>query len=457
MSFKTFLKSASTAIAFAAFGLGSAAAQTCDITELSSATGELYLEAQNALFVDENPQAALAGINKLNALELNCYEEGAVLGLSAQIKLQQENYLGAVADLQTSLNKGYIPAENRLTILKTIYQLYIQESKFREGIDYSKRWIAAGGRPTRDEMWTFVGVYSNLKDYAGAIPWAEKVLAADGRNASETVTNSLIYFYDQTNQPAKKAALIERLLEQNPTKRLYWDAISGDYQRAGNDAKAFEVQKAMYLGGILETEQEIERIVQFYNLLDAPYQAARVLEKEMNQGKISKNFKNLALLADLYQVAREHEKAIPVIQQAAALSSDGQMYERLGRSYADLQKWADAEQALTQALNKGGVKDRGFAWVQIGQSRYERDDRAGAREAFRQSNSAGGRGWLQFMDAEVATAKALVVFEARTLVQDLEKEGETCEKLEVLGDSSEACDSLPTRLAEAQASLDALL
>lgn len=381
-----------------------------------------------------------------------------MLGLSAQVKLQTGDALGAIQDLRTQLDKGYVLPKDRLIVMKTIYQLYFQEDKFQEGIDFSKRWIAEGGQPTRDEMWTYVGVYSSrLENHAEALPWAEKVYAADGRNAPEAVTQSLIFFYDQTNQPAKKAALIESLLEQDPSKRIYWDAISSDYSKAGDDNKAFEVQKAMYLGGILTDENELERIVQFYNLLDAPYQAGRILEKEMNAGRITKNYDNLELLANLYQVAREHQKAIPVIQEAAALSSNGEMFERLGRSYADLQQWQNSEDALTQALNKGGVKDVGLAWVQIGQSRYERQDRAGAREAFRKANNRGGRGWIQFMNSEEATEKALVVFEARNKLQEIENEQKACDRLSVLGDAPESCTSIPTRLEEAQSELNAVL
>jgi len=211
----------------------------------------------------------------------------------------------------------------------------------------------------------------------------------------------------------------------------------------------------MYLGGILKEESEIERIVQFYNLLDAPYQAARVLEKEMNAGRITKNYDNLELLANLYQVAREHEKAIPVIQQAAAINNNGAMYERLGRSYADLQKWEESEQALTRALNAGGLKDSGLAWVQIGQSRYQRGDRAGAREAFRKANNNGGRGWLGFMDSEEATEKALKVFEASNKAQEFENEKKACDRLAVLGDQlPEGCATVDTRLEEAIAEVD---
>lgn len=457
MTLKTLLKNAGAALIITAFGATGANAQVCEIAELSSKTGELYLEAQNALVVDDDAAAALVGINKLKALPLNCYEEGAVLGLSAQVKIESGDYLGAITDLRTSLDKGYIPAENRLAVLKTIYQIYFQEEKLAEGWDFAQKWMAAGGKPTRDEKWSFAIANNNLNNFAAAVPWAEQVFEADGNNAQDAVTNFLIFLYDKTGQKAKKAALIERLLERDPTKRIYWDAISGDYQSAGDDAKAFEVQKAMYLGGILQKEEEIERIVQFYNLLDAPYQAARILEKEMNAGRITKDYENLELLANLYQVAREHDKAIPVITEAAKLSPNGEMFERLGRSYADLQKWEESEKALIQGLNKGGVNDTGLAWVQIGQSRYERNDRAGAREAFRKANNRASRSWLDFMDSEEATQKALIVFEARNIVQEIENEKKVCDKLEVLGDAPESCTTLPTRLEEAVTALNSIL
>ena len=134
------------------------------------------------------------------------------------------------------------------------------------------------------------------------------------------------------------------------------------------------------------------------------------------------------------------------------LNNSGAMYERLGRSYAELQEWAKAEEALTKAINAGGIKDRGLAWVLIGQSRYERDDRAGAREAFRQANNRGGRGWLDFMDSEERTETALVRFEAQSRVQELENEQKRCKEIAVLGDDNlpEGCSTVEARLAEAQ-------
>ena len=140
------------------------------------------------------------------------------------------------------------------------------------------------------------------------------------------------------------------------------------------------------------------------------------------------------------------------------MNDSGAMYERLGRSYAELQNWEKTEDAMVKALNAGGVKDRGLVWVLIGQSRYERGDRDGAREAFRNANNRGGRGWLQFMDSEERTEAALVRFEAESLVQDTKNEKERCDRLSVLGDEGlpEACNTVEQRLKDAQEAVKAL-
>ncbi len=168
----------------------------------------------------------------------------------------------------------------------------------------------------------------------------------------------------------------------------------------------------------------------------------------MNAGRVSKNLDHLELLANLYQVAREHEKAIPVIQAAAEAGGGGAMYERLGRSYADLQQWEKAENALQKALSMGGVKDVGTAWVQIGQSRYERNDRAGAREAFRKANNRAGSSWVAFMDSEEATALALDCFKYQSALLNVQNEAKICKSLSVLGEDqmTDNCKDVNERL-----------
>lgn len=450
---KRIMKSVATIAIAASIGVGTAAAQACEETQFSSTNAENYLKAETELIANDNPQAALVALSALRSQVLNCYEEGAALRLGAAIKIQTNDLDGAVADLLTAIDRGYIPQTELKTTYYNISQIYLSSDNKVQALEYMDKWMAQGGQPDRNQKWTLAVLYQQMDRFPESLRWAEGVFADDGPGADRSVYDFLIFLYDKTGNFAKKAELLETLLARDPSDRRLWDAIAGDYFRGGQERKAFEVQKAMYLGGILQTEDELMRVVNFYNSFDVPYAAAKVLEKEMNAGRISANYQRLELLANLYQVAREFQKAIPVIERAAEMAPDGKMYERLGRSFSELQEWASAEDALVKAINKGGLQNAGLAWVLVGQSRYEREDRSGAREAFRAANNRGGRGWIDFMAAEDNTARALIVFEAQNEVNDYKKEKERCKDLEVIGNAPESCLTVDERLATAEAAL----
>lgn len=452
MAIKTFLRGAAAACLFGAFGAGAALAQQCEVTEFGSKNGQLYLEAETELIANDNPQAALQALNKLRQQELNCYEEGAVLRLSAAVKVENRDYAGAVRDLEAALQRGYVPEAERATTYYNISQLYMQDENHTKALEYMRRWIQAGGEPTRDQKWQLAVLSQKAGDNREALRWAEDVFRNDGPDAEREVYDFLIFLYDQTGQLGKKAQLLEQLLARNPGERKLWEAIAGDNFQAGNQRRAFEVQRAMYLTGMLSTEDEIMRVVNFYNQFDVPYQAAKILEKEMNAGRIEQSYEKLELLANLYQVAREFEKAIPVIEKAAAMRNSGEMYERLGRSFAELKEWEKTEEALTKAINSGNAKDPGLAWVLIGQSRYERGDVEGAKQAFRNANNRGGRGWLQFIESERRTAQALECFDLQSPLLELENEQKVCRRLTALAeeDKPEGCATVDERYEAAQ-------
>ncbi len=434
MGIRSVLKGAVIAGFMVSVGAGSALAQAaCEETEFSSKTGAVYLEAEQAAMTNNDYNAAANKLAQLKQMTLNCYEEGAVLKLSAYINIQKGDRTGAINDLMAALNKGYVAEADKAQTYYNIAQIYLQAEDVNKALEYMKIWQQAGGKPDRTQKWQLAVLYQRVDNFKEAIKWAELVKAEDGKKYDQQLYDLLIFLYNQADDKAKLASILEEVVAQKPTERKYWDAIAGNYFASNEERRAFEVQKAMYLNGMLTTEDEIMRIVNFYNRFNVPYQGAKILEKEMNAGRISKNLDHLELLANLYQVAREHEKAIPVIRAAADAGGGGAMYERLGRSYADLQKWKEAEDALQKALSLGGVKDPGTAWVQIGQSRYERDDRAGAREAFRKGNNRAGASWLAFMDSEESTAMALECFKFQSALLNVTNESKVCKRLEVFG------------------------
>ena len=202
---KRIMKSVATIAIAASIGVGTAAGQVCEETQFSSTNAQNYLNAETELIVNDNPQAALVALNALKAQELNCYEEGAALRLGAAIKIQTNDLEGAVADLLTAIQRGYIPATELKTTYYNISQIYLSADNKEKALEYFGKWMQQGGVPDRNQSWTLAVLYQQMDRFGDALPWAEKVLAADGANADRSVYDFLIFLYDKTGDFAKKA------------------------------------------------------------------------------------------------------------------------------------------------------------------------------------------------------------------------------------------------------------
>ena len=88
MGIRATLKGAVIVGLMATIGAGAALAQACTDTEFTSKTGQTYLEAEQAAMVKKDFATAIAKLNSLRTQTLNCYEEGAVIKLSAYIKIE---------------------------------------------------------------------------------------------------------------------------------------------------------------------------------------------------------------------------------------------------------------------------------------------------------------------------------------------------------------------------------
>ena len=449
------LVSAITAIAATVLiAAPSAVAQaTCEETQFSSKTGQIYLDAETA-YIAEDFTGAKAKLDQLRATLLNCYERSAMIRLSAAVNVQIGDYAAAVKDLEEQLAVGGATGEALQQSYYQIAQLYLQLENNAKAAEYLENWIAAGAQPNAQQYMQLAVLYNQLGDNPKALGYLEQLLARESNPDKQTI-DFAIYLYNELGQKAKLADfLATKVIPRFASEKRYWEVIGGLYYEAEEDRKAFEITKAMYLAGFLTTESEVMRIVNFYNQFSAPFEAAKILEKEMNAGRIAKTPEKLDTLANLYQVAREYDRAIPVIEEFARVTNSGRAYERLGRSFFELKQYDAADDALRKAMSSDRgtppMKERGYAWILIGQMHHERENREQAREAFRNAVNAGdrgGRAWLDFMTSEEDTAKALEQFEVQVALDEARNVQKICKQTVVLGgDPGPECVSIEDRI-----------
>ena len=70
-------------------------------------------------------------------------------------------------------------------------------------------------------------------------------------------------------------------------------------------------------------------------------------------------------------MAQEIDKAIPVLERAAKLSKDGDLYVLLGNLYLYEDRMEDSIRAIENALKKSKIKSRSQAQLVLGQAHFE--------------------------------------------------------------------------------------
>lgn len=456
--------------------------QECKESQFRSKTGEKYLEVTNIYFgtteeeeeeateeegavveekeeTPEEKRARLAAtrtvLDQMLEGRLNCYETNAVRRLSAAVHIESDDFPGAAYDLVVALNSGATKEPDEiLTTYKNIWQIYLSTQDYVNSLKYIKGWLANGAAPNREETWQIAYINHQAAENAAAAEWAEKVLAIDelANEPKREVYDFLLYLYGQDllNKRPRRLELLERMLWLYPNDKVIWNVLSSEYFTANEDRKAFEVQKAMYQAGLLTEEQDLLRLVNFYNSYNAPFHAAKVLEKELNADRISRTLENFELLANLYQVAREHKRAVPAIAIAAKEFKSGKMYERLGRSYSEIHNWKETKSAFENALKHGKLGDLKLALVLLGQARYELGDLDGAERAFSQARSKGGRDWLSFLKNVRLIRIETKRLELNQVAIETDSEDKNCRLLRVLGKLPAGCNDVAERLEKAQ-------
>ncbi len=431
-SVKILLSASAAAVAAGAFvAPSSALAQECPGEEggpsatLSPRVGQ-ELQKLYELLQNDQQQEAIAGLTQLlnnRGSSMSAYELATVQEILASAYVQVENFDGARRAFQAALNANGLPPNRNNQIRYFIAQLQFQDGNYQAAIQGLNSWIALARRcnvPVDNSAWYLLGAaYTQITppQWRQSMGPAENAVAGlDAANPNKSYFDLLNLIYSELNEDGKRGALLERMVNIWPGEKSYWTQLSGLYSQTGRDQDAFSVIEVAYRAGLLTTEAELKTVVQYYSYFDNPYRGAKMLEREMNAGNIERTQDNLVLLSQLWSQSREHKKSIPILREAAANSSDGELSYRLGMVLLADEQYSASQRALEQALNKGGMDrdDTGDAWLLLGTARFSQagpEDTAiwaRAREAFvnaqrYQKSAQRASQWISYIDAVAQT------------------------------------------------------
>ena len=372
---------------------------------------EVYEQITKAqeLVEAEDYQNALRMLERLyNPDKLTEYEQANVLNYIGFVYYNMGNVPKALATYDKLISIPSLESQLLKSTLYTLAQLNMMEENYDRTLQLLNQWSTLETNPQPESFILKAQVYYQLQRYEDMIPEIERgmeVAREKDKEIKEDWYVLLNFAYFQRENYAKVRDIQKILLETWPKKR-YWFSLAGAYTELGEDENLIAAYDAAYTQGMFEKESEFVTMAQLYLQREVPYKAAKLLTEEMENGTVEENAKNYRLLSQAWMLSQEDRKAIPALQKAASMSSDGELDIRLGNTFLNLAEYSECAKSVRSGLRKGGLKNPDNAQISLGMCLYnlrEYDDAIAAFKAaakVSKSRSISNQ-WIRVIEADV--------------------------------------------------------
>lgn len=340
--------------------------------------------------------------------KLSPYEQAQIWNLSGYAYYIQEDYPSAIRSYEKVLQQPELPEALQQSVLKTLAQLHFTIENYKLALDTIYRLMAIVPEPAADVLNLLGSAYYQMQQYEKAIPPLKTAIVMfreQGRVPRENWLLLLRVCYWELKDFPNMLIVLEELIAAYP-KDTYVLTLAGVYSELGDTKKQLALTEALYERGYIDGKTHAVNLANLYLLHDIPHKAAVVLEKEMSEGNVKADVRNLRLLSQAWYSAREDEKAIPPLQQAAASGEDSELYIRLAQSYINLERWNEAAEAAKTGLAAGDLKRQDTANIMYGMALFNQKKLEQAKRAFKAASKdkrsqRAAQQWIKYTDSEI--------------------------------------------------------
>jgi tetratricopeptide (TPR) repeat protein len=242
-----------------------------------------------------------------------------------------------------------MPDDERIRDYKALGQINAQNKVYDKALVWIQKW--ADATKSADAYTLGSQIFLIQQDYAGAIPWLEKVVAASPEPKEETLKLLNVSYY-RTNEKVKRQATMETLVAKFP-RREYLVDLMGVYE-ADADPRAM-----LNLYRLLFDRNEMTRESEYVNFADSaldaggPAEALRALEQGQKRDVIkfiAATDRNSKMLALAKTQTAEDKKMLPGLDKEARAGKNGEADVKVGLAYLGFGDFDKAIEAIERGL-----------------------------------------------------------------------------------------------------------
>lgn len=334
------------------------------------------------------------------------YEYATVLQTYGFVYAASDRYKQAIQAFEQAMSLDKLPEGVQLRMQYNVAQLYAAIEEYGKAAKVYEAWLAKAESPSESAHVFAATVYAQLKKYDKAIFNIRKAIGMSEK-PQESWYQLLLAMLYETKQYKASAELLEKMIALFPEKKQYWSQLAGVYFTLKQDRKSLAVTELANKRGFLTEEKELENLVDLYLYLRIPYKAAALLEEEIASGRIPRDRKRLEKLGEAWIMAKENDRAMRALLEAAALENDGMLYMKTAQLLAEKERWGEVLSAVQKAIAAGGLKKPGEAYLFEGMAYYEKKQYEKARSSFEKSrkytdSKEQALNWITYIDTETS-------------------------------------------------------
>lgn len=272
-------------------------------------------------------------------------EQALVQQRLGYLAIAREDYPAAIRWLEQALAQGALDANAVQQDRRNLAQLLVQQGRYQQAVTVLEA-ESTHGMPLEMRQ-LLVQTYRELKDYRKAIPLAEQIVRANP-SADDLWYQLLAGMNYELRRYAQAVTWLQVLVRRAPADIEGWRQLASMQSMAGQQVEAAATLRLAYEGGVGLAATDLNNMVALHAQAGAPWQAASLLEALIDQALLPADQQQRLRLAQLWQAARDRNRALGAWRQLAQQSGDAGYWLQVAYLQYQQADWSALQATLAQ-------------------------------------------------------------------------------------------------------------
>ena len=310
----------------------------------------------------------------------NPYDHALTNQYLAHVSVILDDPARARSALESALSSDELP-EDLVGDMNLFYgTILLGDEEFELALEALETWYAVAKLPQPSQIFSLS--YANYQN--GNLARSEELVERAIGEAPEPQDSWYQLYYRVLFEQKKyddAEIVLKGMIGRKPLDGTLWRMLAAHYFELEDSGDGLASMMIAHSNDLIEADTDLRQIVSLWGYIDAPEKGARMLEEWLASGRLETDADSLKQLGNLWLMARERNKAVDTLEEAASLEPDGRTYELLGGIYFEDEAWDLAYMAYQNAIRQGDLEEPARVSLLAGISAFRAGNNEEARAA----------------------------------------------------------------------------